>query len=185
MDGIRAFVCIEIPEEVKERIEKTVSQIDVHEVRAAKRDQLHITLFFFEKISEKQVSQIMHTMAGVMHGPFRIEMEGVGTFEPRRPNLIFAGVKDSTEILKLYQELSPALRTVGFKNEERPLTPHVTIARARDMSKETIGKVAAFLEANRDANFGSFECTEIVLKQSTLTASGPVYKTLFSKVLGP
>ncbi len=181
MGEIRAFVCLDIAEKIKDNIERVASQIDAYEARAIPREQLHITLFFFERIDEKQVDEIKDSFYKIVASPFDVQIKGIGVFNPKKPNVIFATLKDDNGVKALYDKLLPSMKVIGFKNQEREFSPHITIARARETSKETVDKIALFVASNSDADLGSFKCEEIVLKQSTLTRQGPVYKTLFSK----
>ncbi len=183
MEGIRAFVCLDISEEVKKKIGETIEQVRSGKIRPVSPEHLHITLFFFEKINEEQVALVIKAINEVNAARFEVAVEGVGTFNLKRPNVIFAKVKEGAKIIDIYKKLFPSLKRVGFENEDRPFSPHITIARVKDPDRETIERIADFVELNKNTYLGTFKCSNIILKHSTLTNEGPVYKTLFSKEL--
>src|SRR5207248_1641806 len=65
---------------------------------------------------------------------------------------------------------------VGFRRENRPFSPHITIARVRSGRKRD--EIANFLHHLIDESFGTITVEKVRLKQSILSSSGPKYSTL-------
>ncbi len=185
MEEIRAFVCLELPSDIREKIARTSEQIRSASIKPVKPDQMHITLFFFEKASRDQITGIERAIGRITRSQFNIEVGGVDTFNYERPSVIFTKVNAGAEIAHLYGELLPSMEKTGFTTKGRPFSPHVTIARCRNPDKESTEKISAFLKDNNGTIFGRFRCKAIALKQSTLTEAGPIYKTLLSSDLAP
>jgi 2'-5' RNA ligase len=66
--------------------------------------------------------------------PLALELKGAGGFpSARRPRVVWAGVGGEVEALAgLAAELGRRLAPLGFPPEDRPLSPHLTLGRARE-----------------------------------------------------
>lgn len=179
---IRAFVCIDIPEQIKDEIAKAANTLNIESAKQVTRDQLHITLLFFESLSSENLKKVIAAIDSYSHKSFNLVIEGLSTFDSRNPRIIFAGVKDDGSTSEIYKELSQKTSRFGVKVENREFTPHITVIRIRKINNSTLEAADALVEANESRRFGDFRCTGIRLKQSTLTESGPIYKILFEKV---
>ena len=72
------------------------------------------------------------------------------------------------------QELEERFAELGFPRENRPFTPHLTLARV----KGHVTGLSAWLEEFAQQEFGQIELKELRLYQSELTRSGPFYSIL-------
>ena len=61
--------------------------------------------------------------------PVPIRIEGLGFFD--RAGVFWAGVALTPELLALQQLITAAMRSCGFIPEDRPYSPHITLARAK------------------------------------------------------
>jgi 2'-5' RNA ligase len=181
---IRAFVCVEIPERVKEEIEKCTKSLDRSELRPVRREQLHVTVFFFAGISENQIESIKKAMDSIDTEEFEISIKGIDAFGARQPNVLFANVNDNGNLLKIYGRLKERIEVAGIRIEERPYTPHLTIARVKERDRMVVREISDIISKNKETLFGTFKCETIKLKKSMLTNEGPIYEELYLKKLG-
>src|SRR5713101_1033149 len=135
---IRTFVCIEIPESIKDRIDrlqKTLRQIDA-QVRWTKPSNIHLTLKFLGGVAPTRIERVAKAVgraaSGIHH--FEIEVSGAGCFpSPRSPRVLWIGLPHAPEQLKqLYANIEDELAGEGFAREKRKFSPHLTIGRIRN-----------------------------------------------------
>ena len=75
---------------------------------------------------------------------------------------------------KIYQVLIvKVLEPLGFF-QDKPFKPHITVFRI----KKKIGDISKELENKKIENFGIQNISNIKLKKSELTSSGPIYSDL-------
>ena len=86
----------------------------------------HITLQFLGKTSAEQYACLVPALRQVPFSPFAIQLEPPGFFE--RAGVFFAGVKLSSELIRLQELVVAATGRCGFVPEDRPYHPHITLA---------------------------------------------------------
>ncbi len=178
---MRAFICIDLPEDVKAEITKSSKVLNLEGIRLVGEDQLHITLFFFAEIDDEAVKNVINVLDGLHHEKFKIEIGDFGIFDPKRPNVIFRNIDDSGKIRGIFDWIKPKISDF-VEIEGREFAPHLTVARIKDPDRETAAMVNQAIK--NTVKQLSFECDRITLKQSTLTSRGPVYEDLHVKLFG-
>lgn len=99
-------------------------------------ENLHVTIRFIGQVADDAVPALAAAVAAPVAahaGP--VTVSGCGAF-PRveRPRVVWAGVTDTDGRLgAAFDEINRRLAGAGFAGEERPLSPHVTIARVKDV----------------------------------------------------
>ena len=81
--------------------------------------------------------------------------------------------KEGICLIQLSEKVKKALEPLGFSPDE-PFKPHITVFRI----KKKIGDVSKELENKKMINFGMQKISNIKLKKSVLTSSGPIYSDL-------
>ncbi len=186
---IRAFVAIEIPEDVRTALGEAQLRLkQAHpnvKVSWAKIGNLHLTLQFLGSIGESAAPRISQSLAtGVAAVPtFSVPVAGVGAFpDIDRPRVLWIGCNDSNGKLRaLAQVVQAALRPCGFKPEPVPWVPHFTLGRIRSVQVDPA--LTHALDSLTNETFGTLPVTEIHLFQSQLQAEGSVYTKLSSHAL--
>lgn len=182
MDEVRAFIAIELPEEIKDNIESLVEKLRYGGARFVDRDKMHITLQFFGNIDEKKIGIVSGCMDSIAIGRFNISVKGLGTFGGRKPNVLFAKIAEGEgDIENIYNTIGSCIKSAGMRTDERKYTPHVTIARLNN--EANILNINSLMKQYSDIDFGRFECSSIILIRSTPTESGYVHSKLHSRSL--
>jgi RNA 2',3'-cyclic 3'-phosphodiesterase len=90
------------------------------------RAKIHLTLAYLGEVEDLAAAQ---DAAAGLHSPaFDVRLDCVGSF--RRARVSWAGsLEANPPLLELQSTLEARLRDRGFRLEERPFTPHVTLAR--------------------------------------------------------
>jgi len=188
MEKIRAFIAIELAEEVKAWLSLVQSRLRPEQhpyVKWVDPVAIHLTLKFLGNIDQEKVSPITKAMSEAAQGisPFRLEIGGLGAFPNlRRPQVVWVGLGGEVERLaSLQRAIDHSLAALGFPKESRPFTAHLTLGRLREMaSTEERRRMAEALLAAKVEEVFPFQVAEISLMRSTLTPKGAIYNRIFS-----
>jgi len=192
-EEIRSFIAIELPEEAKKGLAKLRKELERDEHKFVKwvdPGGIHLTLKFLGNIPSKRVAEITGAMQQAAQGisPFRLEISGLGVFPSLRQVRVFwVGISGEVDKLsRLQQSIESALVTIGFAKEERPFTPHLTLARIREGASPAERK--SFGELVGTTIFEDkypIKVDAISLMRSQLTPAGAIYSRLSVVGLGP
>jgi 2'-5' RNA ligase len=107
--------------------------------------------------------------------PVSLAIEGIGQFPSAGGTVTLrAGVRKSLELLNLHAAIGAALAAEGFRREDRPYTPHVTLARlGPDVDSGVVERLL-----NQHAGFSrpAALVTEFRLYSSTFVGDVPNYR---------
>ncbi len=196
----RLFVAIELPPEARAVLGAVQRELAAL-LRAAGLEQplqwipaanIHLTLRFLGDTRAPQQAQIEGALAATAReqAGFQLRVAGLGAFPSfRRPSVLWAGV-DGTRpaleaLLALQAPIERAARAAGFTAEERPWSPHLTLARfRRDVPGAAVAEAGALLQqrpasqlrgAGAPDSLAPFLVEEIVLMRSDLRPQGALY----------
>jgi 2'-5' RNA ligase len=180
-ERIRSFIAVDI--EDPNLVSKLISIRDAFvstgaPMKPVEDQNLHITLRFLGEIPATMIDEVYRVMASVKFRRFRIRIAGVGAFPTTtRPRVIWVGVREGAEELaRIHAEIERGLRRLGFRPEKEEFVPHITLARIK--GSRNIDRVVKLLNQFADVEVGEMVVDRIRLKQSILTRSGPIYRTL-------
>ncbi len=192
METVRAFVAIELAAATREELAKLQAQLKRASTCPAKwvaSEGIHLTLCFLGEISKDKVGAVSEAVAATCaeFSPLELELAGTGAFPNlARPQVVWVGLAGETEQLaRLQQALEARLRPLGYRPENRPFSPHLTLARLRPevLPAERQGLAAALAHAPALPKH-KIGVTEVSLMQSRLTPAGAVYTRLSATRLG-
>jgi 2'-5' RNA ligase len=141
---MRLFVAVDLDDDARQDVGDVIARMraSIGKNRTVRiswiaPDQLHLTLHFLGSIDGAAATGIAEALAEPIHRPcFRIAFEGLGTFPSRgRPHVIWLGVGQGREaLIELHGLVGARLKAVGVQLEARPFSPHLTLARVKQMS---------------------------------------------------
>jgi 2'-5' RNA ligase len=131
---MRLFAAIDPPAEVIAALAQTVPADD--RLRWVPPEQWHITLAFYGEVADATVPELEERLrrAAARTRPLRLSLAGAGTFPSgtRPARVLWCGIEgDRPGLIRLAERVSAAGRRSGIPVEERPLRPHLTLARVR------------------------------------------------------
>lgn len=180
---MRAFIAIELPDDVKDILVALVERLRRTDVRASwvKRHAMHLTLRFLGDIDEPRVSDIEKGLdAGLEAFPpsFELRVKNVGCFpNVARPSVVWAGVHPiEGPLMSAFRACEAAARSAGLPAERKPFRPHLTVARLKHPSDGT--QLRACLEQEASLESDSFRVRGVILVRSQLTPRGPIHTPL-------
>jgi 2'-5' RNA ligase len=173
---MRAFIAIDLPDDVRNRLEDL--QEDLPLGRLVDPDQMHLTLAFLGEQRDNVIEEVHEALLGIRFPAFDLQLQGLGTFGDRQPTVLWAGLRDATQVKALHDRILPALHGAGLPLERRRFRPHVTLARFDRTIQPDHERLAKFLA--RHASFPSppFRVEEFGLWRSTLLKAGAVHDEL-------
>lgn len=149
-------------------------------------ENLHITTKFIGQWPDEKLDDLRRALAAMSKpGAFPVTIAKLGYLpNPHRPRMLFAGVQAGPELAELARGTEEALVPLGIAKENRPWTPHLTLARIGNNSVNTVRERIATMN-NHD--FGAFDVSEFHLYLSTPRpgGSGSQYQSLEAFPLDP
>ena len=176
MTGLRCFVAVELPENMRNEIGRIEEGLRMPGLRLVKPDLCHITLKFLGDVPTQKIEKICETLRSVRVAPFNAAVYGMGAFPGRSIRVVWLGLEG--DFSDLFTQVEESLSQLGFERERRNFSPHVTLGRVGRTSQELSGQIATRLEKFAKVDLGSFSVDRFFLKKSTLTREGPIYEDL-------
>lgn len=133
----RIFIALALSDDARETLRREERRLAraLPAVRFAASDDLHLTLAFLGEVDDATLAQVIALSGEVAsHArPFELALSGLGVFgPPHAPRVVWAGVGGETRsLLALQRRLADALEALGFPREQRPFSPHLTLARLK------------------------------------------------------
>jgi len=180
-EQVRSFISIDLEDQqILSRITSILSSLQSlgGDLKPVERENIHLTLKFLGNVSAPRLGEVKSSLQEVIFSAFTAEIKGAGAFPNlNHMNVIWVGVNEGwSKVEQIYEQVEKLLSSLGFRRENRPFTPHITIARVRSGRKRD--EVAKFLQRLTDESFGTITVDKVRLKQSILSSSGPKYSTL-------
>ncbi len=186
MAEIRAFVAIELPEEVKNELGNQISKLRSgreDSVKWVKPEGIHLTLKFLGNVSEQRILDVKNALSKSVVGkyPFELNLCEAGAFPNlKSPRVAWVGIAgDLQEITNLHTRIETALVTLGFPKERRGFSAHLTLGRVKDKATKQerveLGSALGLVEMEHHM---PFTVSGISLMQSVLMQSGAIYEQI-------
>jgi 2'-5' RNA ligase len=173
---MRLFIGIGLPLSIAETLAKSAPPLirpaSDTKIRWTPPANMHITLSFLGQVHEARRDAIEHALAAIHAPHMQLVLDGFGAFD--RVGVLYAGVKKSPPLLALAEQVIAAMETIGFAREDRPYSPHVTLARTRDRLRLRPNAL------DNPAFHQGFDATEFRLYQSLTLPGGAQYEVLRS-----
>jgi RNA 2',3'-cyclic 3'-phosphodiesterase len=189
---LRLFIALPIPEPVQAELRRF--QCDLKRavtgegVKWVKPEQMHLTLKFLGKVESGRVEALIaatrEACAGAVAFPLRAD--GADFFpDERRPRVLWAGLEDETGTLpSLQRAVEGALVTFAEKAEDRPFSPHLTLARIKSLRPDESRLLAEQVRRGGHRSFGEWTAAKVEVMQSELHPEGSRHTCLAEIVLG-
>jgi 2'-5' RNA ligase len=191
---MRLFIGVELPDDVRRAAalvsDKLRRRVDAAAPKAAIRwvpsENLHITLWFLGEVRDADLQRVRDVVETPFAVPaFTLRLGGGGAFPPSGdPRAVWLGLVEGREALTaIYAELAARLGRLGFTPEKRPYSPHLTIARVKDIHRGDGVPVRGAIAAVPD-DIGSCTIRSITLFRSRTSPKGSQYEALMRVPLG-
>src|SRR6266481_4219009 len=179
---MRLFVALEIPSDVRENLAALLKSLRAvsPQTRWVRPENLHVTLKFIGEMPETKLAAIRNALAGVRSDQsVALDFRGLGFFpNEKHPRVFWAGIEASPNLKTLAAEIDGATEKLGIPREQRPFSPHLTLARFEPPRLPE--KLRAAIQENAEREFGSLRTSQFHLIESKLKPSGAEYTTVES-----
>jgi RNA 2',3'-cyclic 3'-phosphodiesterase len=190
MSMLRAFIAVEIPAEIQQRIQRETANfrqgIDPL-VRWVPVQNTHLTLKFLGDVSPNSlefIRQMLRTEAENVPC-FEMHLAGLGAFPNlKRPRVLYVGIQAPAALDVLARGIEAASRRLGYEPEERPFSAHLTLGRVRQNVNATEQQqIRRAIENTQVDLLGTARVDSVHLYKSDLNPGGSVYTRLYSAAL--
>jgi len=178
---VRLFLAIPLPPDIAARAAE-ILPMSLPALRRVKPENLHLTLAFLRHTPDERLDDVSGAAADAAArvSPFTLSFDRAGRFPDRgRPRVVWLGIAEGeASVLELGVGAYAGLRSRSLRFDERPLAPHLTLARvAEDASSAEAKTVGAAIDELAIPEL-RFEVGEIAVIQSVLSPKGPRYTSL-------
>ena len=164
---MRLFAAVDIPEEVKMALDSFLKPLrPAAKLSWSHPENLHITTQFIGEWPEGRLDEVKGALAAIrFRGPLEITVKGIGWFpEARRPSVFWAGVDGGDALRTLARLTGQALSAIGVHLEERPYSPHLTLARIRErVPLDMLHRAIEAFPSGCGFDFGAFRAANFCL----------------------
>jgi 2'-5' RNA ligase len=180
---MRLFVGIALPPAVSDALERIRQQFEPRSgppgsdpaLRWSAPESWHVTLQFLGAVADDRAACVCEQLKTVRAAPASVRIEGLGFFE--RAGVFWAGVVLTPQLLTLQQLVTTAMRHCGFIPEDRPYSPHITLARAKGRSgARALSPLRKALEQHKTQLRAEFAAPEFLLYESLPGPEGSRYE---------
>jgi len=198
---IRAFLAVELSEELRKQIalvqqdlqprlgDESSKAVRIAWVQPA---SIHLTLRFLGETDEQLVDPMREAMETIRrsHPTIHIPLDRLQAFPNlRQPRVLWVGPSEpwlksaaAKQLTALHREIESCCRSLGFTTEDKPFTPHLTVARIKAGDREVGQRLAQSGACDRALSVGVITVGPFVLMKSKLRPTGPVYTKMWEVV---
>jgi 2'-5' RNA ligase len=168
----RLFVALEVPRNAAMSL--SLLRGGLPGARWIDVENFHITLRFIGDIDGRTADEVVDRLDRIDRPEFQLALSGMGSFGSKKPHSIFAGVTPAPEMFALQGEVERICQRLGLPADPRKFTPHVTLARLRNVRTDD---VAHYLSGRGDFHTAPFMVNRFVLMSSKESVGGGPYVT--------
>jgi len=201
-DAIRAFIAVPLTPETIERLTPPVEALCAVCLAAgldaawSRPEGWHLTLKFLGPVAADRIDPLLERLPGctARHQPFAIQLTGFGAFpSARRPRVLWIGLEPddgAASLGALAREIDEVTASLGHPAEERPFSPHLTVARLNTGRNppRTFPSLTNWLEGHEigrgTERLVSMRVEQFALMRSDAQPGGSVYTPIATYPLG-
>lgn len=191
MAVIRAFIALELSEDIFQRLDRISSELKQrmphNAVRWVPARNIHLTLKFLGDVSTANLEALQKMIQGECENTpgFDLSIGGLGAFPSmHRPRVVWIGVTAPAILASLVRNIELATSRLGYPTEERPFSPHLTLGRvSKNLAASDLQHVGQVLSGYNIGFLGTVHIPAVHLFKSDLSPGGARYTKLFSAPL--
>lgn len=168
----RLFVALEVPRNAAMSL--SLLRGGLPGARWIDVENFHITLRFIGDIDGRTADEVVDKLDRIERPEFQLTLQGMGSFGSKKPHSIYAGVTPAPDMYALQAEIERICQRLGLPADPRKFTPHVTLARLRNVRPED---VAHYLTGRGNFYTNPFTVNRFVLMSSKESVGGGPYIT--------
>jgi 2'-5' RNA ligase len=172
---LRYFVAVPLPDDSRDLL-LTLQPSLIPGMRLIGRQELHLTLHFLGELAAASKEAVHRALENITMNAFTITIRGFGTFPMEgSPKVLWSRVEGGPDLLALHHAVGTALtNTIGFQVEERPYSPHITLARLNGFIP--LDFIEDYLSENQGFHVPSIRIMHFALYSSRFVDGIPQYQ---------
>lgn len=192
MTTLRAFIAIDLPPDLRSKIESLSGRLRHSPgqecLRFVPASGIHLTLKFLGDIHldlAAELHSVLDHAAGALSA-FDVHVRGIGCFpDSRRARVLWIGLEEPQGRVEILQRaIEDGCVAFGLPAQDRPFSAHLTLGRVRrEAGPEAVSFVRRVLEDEQALDLGEMPVDAVHLFRSELRPSGAVYTRLHSASL--
>ncbi len=191
MSVLRAFIAIELSKDIQDAIQKQTApwrqSLGDDLIRWIPISNIHLTLKFLGDIAGTHVDFLKQMLAheADKYSEFDMQLGGLAAFPTsKQPRVLSIRLHAPAALASIQRNIESGTTRLGYEKEERPFSPHLTIARIKqNLSPNDLHKIRLGLESQQLGNIATGRVDSVHLFKSDLKPTGSVYTKLFSAKL--
>ena len=175
---MRLFTGLDLPGDVVANLEELLRRLKpTARIHWSPPANLHVTTKFIGEWPEARLDELKAALGGLPgRDAIRVRIRRVGFFpNPHSPRVFWCGI-EAPGLGELAADTDAATAALGIERENRPYSPHLTLARIKE--RVELGPLQGAIAGLASQEFGSFRAAGFYLYRSTLRPSGSVYTKL-------
>ena len=139
---------------------------------------MHLTLKFLGEVEEDKVSRVGEIVkaAAQSHKSFSFGIPALGCFGRPIKVIWLGAAEENRNLLQLHQDIENALDNEGWPKENRAFSPHLTLARAKDITKDR--NLKDIIKKYQPVTSATVNVDSVRVYKSLLTPAGAIYTVL-------
>ncbi len=134
---MRLFIAIPLPDTAIQAVAGL--RKEMQGVRWVPPEQLHLTLCFLGDVESHLPEALCRALKTIAVPSFSLTFNRIGCFpHPDAPRVIWMGLKKQAELEHLALQVKEAVASCGIMIEDRPFTPHITLARIKPPASDDL-----------------------------------------------
>ena len=189
---MRLFVALDIDDSIRQRLARFLDGVHgfAPDARWVRPESLHVTLKFIGEKPGEMLEPIKSGLAKIQGETVDLAFRGYGFFPaPKSARVFWIGMEAGAQLATLAANVDRALSVLGIPQEDRPYSPHLTLARGgggsgapgrqkTDRPNRVFQRLQEKLELLPPPEFGAMTAREFFLYQSQLGSGGSRYTKL-------
>lgn len=176
---MRVFIAIELEDTAKAYLEQVQQTVRGYCRRGnfTPKENLHMTLRFLGEVDSDDIEMLKEAMyvTAQRNCAFSLSLDRLGAFPRGNSGVLWAGVKKSSSLERLFSMMEKNLMKEGFSREKKGLSPHITLGRDVVPQRD-------FSDLQKKCRLEEMELpvTKITLMESVRRGPALVYRPLFT-----
>jgi 2'-5' RNA ligase len=176
---MRLFTALDLSPEVLLRMERLISGLRPEAlINWSPLDNLHVTVKFIGEWPEARLDELDRQLGTLgRREPFGMEIRDLGWFPGKgAPRVLWAGVHGGSALAQLARDTEDRLEPLGIAKEQRPFSPHLTLARIKHPAP--LGRLRKQVQDRQTAVFGAVPVSQFTLFRSEPGSNASIYHRL-------
>ncbi|GAA4658598.1 RNA 2',3'-cyclic phosphodiesterase [Bartonella pachyuromydis] len=167
----RLFSAVQIPQQTTQALISLQSGLP--NAQWINPQNFHITLSFFGEVESIVADKLIRAFETIKLPPFMLYTKGFDVFgSESSPHSLVVRIEPSETLSLLHKKMQSIRNSLSLSPDERPFTPHITVARLLDIKPEYL---PSYLSSRGDFSFPPFEVDHFVLLLSPSPSSDAPY----------